>query len=164
MSDDAIVILREDHKELRREMRAFSRTREVDTARRQELRDHLLRLWADHLEADNHGMYPEVRERVPDLLHDVRAACEWTGLIESLVGDLERLQPYDERFAAKMEVLAELTEHHVDHDENALFPRAREAMGRNDLQTIGRRIKADRQHADDEPADPVSGLVRAILR
>jgi hemerythrin superfamily protein len=164
MSDDAIVLLREDHKELRRGLREFTRTREVDTARRAELRDRVVRLWADHLEADNGAMYPEVRDRVPDLLPLALTAGERNQLIERLVTDLHELEPYDERLAAKMRVLTELTEHHVDHDEQELFPRVREAIGRNDLQSLGRQIRSDRSDSHSQPDDPVSSLVRSILR
>src|SRR5690349_12372734 len=141
MSDDAIVLLREDHKELRRDLKEFTRTRQVDTAKRGELRDRVVRLWTDHLEADNNVMYPEARERVPDLIDEALTAGERNELIERLVTDLGALEPYDERLAAKMQVLRELTERHVDHDEQVLFPRVREAVGRNDLQRLGRQIK-----------------------
>ena len=163
MSDDAIVILREDHKELRRELRAFARTRQVDTARRAELRDRVVDLWAGHLEADDHGLYPEARDRVPDLLPEVLVASERNELVERLVTDLRELPPYDERLAAKMQVLDELTERHVDHDEDELFPRVREAMGRNDLRALGRQIRSNRADQHREPDDPVSNLVRSIL-
>jgi hypothetical protein len=43
MSDDVIVLLREDHKELRRDLREFTRTRQVDTARHEGLRDRVVR-------------------------------------------------------------------------------------------------------------------------
>jgi hemerythrin superfamily protein len=162
MSDDAIVLLREDHKELRRDLKEFTRTRQVDTAQRGELRDRVVRLWTDHLEADNGVMYPEVRDRVPDLLEEALTAGERNELIERLVTDLGALEPYDERLAAKMQVLKELTEHHVDQDEQVLFPRVREAMGRSDLQRLGRQIRSDRTDAHTEPDDPVSSLLSSI--
>ena len=164
MSDDVIVLLREDHKELRRDLRAFTRTRRVDTARHAELRDRVVRLWSDHLDADNGHMYPEVRDRVPDLLHEALIASERNELIERLVSELEHLEPYDERLVAKMYVLADLTEDHVHFDEQELFPRVREAVGRSDLQRLGRQVKSDRKDSHNPPDDPVSSLVHAILQ
>lgn len=163
MSDDAIVLLREDHKDLRRVTREFMRTQEVDTAARGELRNRAVRLWRSHLDAENDLVHPEVRERAPDLVHEVLTAGERNELIGQLVTDLDRLAPYDERVAAKMQVLAELTEHHVDHDEQDLFPGVRRAVGRNDLQRIGRQIRSDRADDTSKADDPVSNLVRSIL-
>jgi hemerythrin-like domain-containing protein len=108
-------------------------------------------------------MYPEVRARVPDLLHEALIAGERNELIERLVTELEHLEPYDERLAAKMQVLADLTEDHVHFDEQELFPRVREAVGRTDLQRLGRQVKSDRRDAHKPPDDPVSSLVHSIL-
>jgi hemerythrin-like domain-containing protein len=163
MSDDAIVLLREDHKELRRELREFARTREVNTAHRGEVCDRVVHLWKAHLDADNDVLYPAVRERVPDLLHEALTAGARNDLVARLVDELDHLEPYDEQVAPKMEVLAELTERHVEHDEDELFPRTREALGRNELQDLGRRIRSDRKDADQEPDDPVSQLVRSLM-
>ena len=163
MSDDAIVLLREDHKELRRELRAFEHTREVDTARRAELRDRVVRLWQDHSGAEHEVVYPTVRERVPDLLGHVLTAQERGDLVERLVDELDHLEPYDERLPAKMRVLAELTERHVDHDEQELYPRVREVVGRKDLQELGRTMRANREASHERADDPVSSLVHSIL-
>jgi hemerythrin-like domain-containing protein len=164
MSDDAIVLLREDHKELRRDLKEFKRTGQVDTARRGELRDRVVQLWSDHLEADNGVLYPAVRDRIPHLLDEALTVGERNELIERLVTDLGTLEPYDERLAAKMQVLTELTELHVDHEEQVLFPRVREEWGRNDLQSLGRQIRSDRNDARAEPDDPVSSLLNSFRK
>jgi hemerythrin-like domain-containing protein len=145
-------------------MREFTRTREVNTAKRSELCDRAVHLWGSHLDAENDVLYPEVRERAADLLPEILTAGERNELIERLVTDLDRLAPYDERLAAKMRVLAELTERHVDHDEQDLFPELRQAFGRNDLQRIGRQIRSNRTDDDRQADDPVSNLVRSILQ
>ena len=47
-----------------------------------------------------------------------------------------------EEFAAKCKVLKELVEHHADEEEKEMFPEARKALSRAELQELGERMAA----------------------
>ena len=44
-----------------------------------------------------------------------------------LMNELSKMKPTDEKFPAKFTVLGEIIRHHVEEEENELFPQAEEA-------------------------------------
>ena len=51
-----------------------------------------------------------------------------------------------EEFAAKCKVLKELVEHHADEEEKEMFPEARKALSRAELQELGDRMARARRN------------------
>jgi hypothetical protein len=68
-----------------------------------------------------------------------------------LLYDLDRMDPSDERFDAKVMVLMELVRHHVEDEENDVFPVLREYLGRKILGDLGEAMEAARQLAPTKP-------------
>ena len=66
MSKDAIVILREDHKEVRALFREFE-NKSTTTARKGSIVKKAIELLTVHTYIENEVMYPEVRRLLPDL-------------------------------------------------------------------------------------------------
>ena len=71
MSNDAIVLLREDHKEVRRVFKEFQKAGDDAKATKQRLVDKMIELLTVHTYIENEVMYPRVRELLPDLEDDV---------------------------------------------------------------------------------------------
>jgi hemerythrin superfamily protein len=161
MSTDAIVILKDEHAEIRRAFRAFEKTHDTDTARRGELAEVIIGLLTAHTYIENDVMYPRVRELVPELEHDVLESYEEHHVADLLVAELDGMEPYEERFGAKMAVLIENVEHHMHEEEGEWFPRVRNALGRKPLQEIGRDLLRARDHAPVRPTQP-TGLAKAV--
>src|SRR5690606_5363359 len=65
--------------------------------------------------------------------------------------ELDDMDPKDERFTAKMTVLIENVRHHVDEEEDELFPKVREQLGRKDLGELGDAMEAARRIAPTHP-------------
>jgi hemerythrin-like domain-containing protein len=165
MSTDAIVILKDEHRAIRREFRDYERTNDTETATRGEIADRISALLTAHTYVENEVMYPRVRELVPALEHDVLESYEEHHVADLLVAELAAMKPYDERFHAKMTVLIENVKHHMDEEENDWFPQVREALGRNVLREIGRDLIRARENAPDRPHQPnaVAKAVKAVL-
>jgi hemerythrin-like domain-containing protein len=161
MSTDAIVMLKDDHKAIRREFRDYQRTRDTETAIRGEIADRIIELLTTHTYLENEVMYPRVRELVPTLEHDILESYEEHHVADLLVAEILALEPYEERFDAKMTVLIENVQHHMDEEEREWFPRVREALGRNTLQEIGRALVRAREEAPTRPTRP-SAMAKAI--
>ncbi|MFG2054648.1 hemerythrin domain-containing protein [Micromonospora sp. NPDC048930] len=154
MSTDAIVLLKEDHKEIRRLFKAFQDAEDAPASERQEIVKQILEALTVHTYLENEVMYPEVRRLVPDIEDDILESYEEHHVADVLCFELFTLDPDDERYNAKTTVLIESVLHHVEEEEQEWFPKVREALGRNQLQEIGERMIELRKKAPKTPAAP----------
>ena len=138
MSTDAIVVLREEHKEIKRLFRRFEKAE--DPAEQQDLVRRISDLLKSHTRIENEVMYPRMRELVPDITDDILESYEEHHVADLLIAELAEMSPDDERFKAKTTVLIESVEHHIDEEEENWFPTVREEVGRKELQDIGARM------------------------
>src|SRR3954447_17727070 len=161
MSTDAIVLLKDDHKEIRRLFREFQAAGDGAAKRKQSLVDKIIELLTVHTYIENEVMYPRVRELLPDLEDDVLESYEEHHVADVLVMELSGMQPEAERFTAKTTVLIENVRHHIDEEEQEWFPKVREGLGRKALQDIGAEMVEAKKRAPKTPAQP-SALKKTI--
>jgi hemerythrin-like domain-containing protein len=161
MSTDAIVMLKDDHKEIRRAFRDFEDAGDEAHKRKGELVDKIIELLTVHTYIENEVMYPRVRELVPELEDDVLESYEEHHVADVLVMELMGMKPEDERFTAKATVLIENVRHHIEEEEKEWFPQVREALGRKVLQDLGAEMAEARKRAPRSPAQP-SALKKTI--
>jgi len=154
MSNDAIVILREDHKEIRRTFKEFQKADDETAATKQRLVDRMIELLTVHTYIENEVMYPRVRQLLPDLEDDVLESYEEHHVADLLVTELSGMNPGDERFTAKTMVLIENVTHHMDEEEQEWFPQVREGLGRKQLQELGEQLIEAKRNAPTRPSEP----------
>jgi len=165
MSSDAIGMLREDHKEIKKVFREFKNAGENADATKGRLAKRILELLTVHTYLENEVVYPRVRELVPDLESDILESYEEHHVADVLCMELMSMDPSDERFTAKVTVLIESVEHHIEEEETGWFPKLREAVGRNELREMGARMAELRPAAPRMPSQPgaLKKAVDAIL-
>ena len=161
MSTDAIVMLKDDHKQILRTFRAFEDAGDNAHKTKANLVDRIIELLTVHTYIENEVMYPRVRELVPELEDDVLESYEEHHVADVLVMELAAMKPDDERFTAKTTVLIENVRHHIKEEEEEWFPEVREALGRKVLQDIGAEMAEARKKAPRTPAQP-SALKKTI--
>ena len=161
MSNDAIVLLREDHTELKHLFTEFENAGENAQATKQQLADKIITLLTVHTYLENESMYPRVRELVPDIEKDILESYEEHHVADVLCMELAAMSPEDERFVPKMMVLMENVRHHIKEEEDVWFPKVREALGRKALQEIGAEMEKARKKAPRRPSQP-SALKKTI--
>ena len=88
MSNDAIVLLKEDHKQVRKVFRDFQAAGEDATERKGGLVEQMIELLTQHTYIENEVMYPRVRELLPDLEDDVLESYEEHHVADVLVMEL----------------------------------------------------------------------------
>jgi hypothetical protein len=74
-------------------------------------------------------MYPAVREALPDLEDDVLESYEEHHVADVLCMEFAAMSPGDAHFTAKVTVLIEIVEHHVEEQEDDCFPKVRDGLG-----------------------------------
>jgi hemerythrin superfamily protein len=166
MSNDAIVLLKQDHKEIKKVFRDFQNAGEHATKLKGDLVAKMIELLTVHTYIENEVMYPEVRKLLPDLEDDVLESYEEHHVADVLVTELAVLSPDAERFDAKTTVLIENVLHHIEEEEDEWFPKVRDGLGRKQLTEIGERMVAARVKAPRSPAQPsaLKKSVDAILK
>ena len=161
MSNDAIVLLKEDHKQVRKVFRDFQSAGEDATERKGRLVEQMIELLTQHTYIENEVMYPRVRELLPDLEDDVLESYEEHHVADVLVMELSMMKPDDERFTAKTTVLIENVRHHIEEEEQEWFPKVREGLGRKTLQELGAEMLEAKKKAPTRPSQP-SALKKTV--
>lgn len=166
MSTDAIVLLKNDHKEIRKAFADFQKAGENAKAKKGKLVDKIIELLTVHTYIENEVMYPRVRDLLPDLEEDVLESYEEHHVADVLVVELAGMEPDDERFTAKTTVLIENVTHHMDEEEQDWFPKVRDGLGRKVLQQLGADMLEAKKKAPRRPSQPsaLKKTVDAVLK
>jgi len=154
MSTDAIVLLKNDHKEILRTFRDFEKLGDRAYKRKGQLVDKMIELLTVHTYLENEVMYPRVRELLPEVEDHVLESYEEHHVADVLVMELAGLKPEAERFTAKTMVLIESVRHHIEEEEDEWFPQVREGLSRKVLQEIGAEMESKRKRAPRKPSQP----------
>lgn len=151
---DGIVLLKEDHKTVKRLFREFEKTHKDATPQaKRALVDKIIKELTTHAYIEETIFYPAARADVPDTDDHVLESVEEHHVVAWLLSEVAKLDPSDETFDAKVTVLIENVEHHVEEEEQDWFPEVRKALGRNRLAELGERMAAAKA---DAPADPLA--------
>jgi len=105
-----------------------------------------------HMHIEETIFYPAVREAAKSKKgrEIIGEAYEEHDVVKLVLNSFASLDPADERFEAKMTVLDELIQHHVDEEESEIFPAA-EKLGEDELERLGAEM-AD-ESADEGPEE-----------
>ncbi|MGZ4444039.1 MAG: hemerythrin domain-containing protein [Nocardioidaceae bacterium] len=161
MTTDAIVLLKNDHKEIRKVFSDFEKAGEQALVTKGKLVDRMIELLTVHTYIENEVMYPRVRELLPDVEDDVLESYEEHHVADVLVLELAVMKPEDERFTAKTTVLIENVRHHIEEEESEWFPKVRAGLGRTVLQELGADMLEAKKKAPHKPSQP-SALKKTI--
>ena len=141
---DAVSLLTSDHAEVKQMFEEYRQLVQdnADDDRRDELAAEICSALTVHAEIEEDIFYPALRERLDDDLALDQAEVEHA-IARDLVEQIEAMEPDDALFDARVLVLAEYVEHHVQEEESEIFPQA-EKSG-IDLDELGAEL-ADRKH------------------
>jgi hemerythrin superfamily protein len=162
MTSDAIVLLKDDHKEIRRLFREFQSAGDTATKKKARLVEQIISLLTVHTYIENEVMYPEVRALLPDLEDDILESYEEHHVADVLCMELSAMAADAERFDAKTTVLIENVEHHLSEEEDEWFPKVRAGLGRKQLQEIGAEMIDKRKSAPRRPSQP--GALKKVIK
>lgn len=102
-----------------------------------------------HAQIEEELLYPAAREVLHAHGWGPEAALADHEAAKELIVRLESIDPADEEYDATVLLLAEVVAHHVQDEEEELFPRLR-AHGALDLDALGEAMAARRQALFDE--------------
>jgi hemerythrin superfamily protein len=141
---DAITLLKEDHKLVRRLLDKLERTTARGAKTRKEL---LLKIEANlkaHTTIEEEIFYPAFKEagrKSDDDKMYFEALEEHRAAGDLVLPDLLNTDITSEKFGGRAKVLKELVEHHAGEEEKEMFPRAKKLMSKNELVELGERLE-----------------------
>jgi hemerythrin superfamily protein len=170
---DAIAVLKADHRHVTELFDRFEGLGERAYATRERTLDRIIEELSIHAGIEENVFYPAVRARFAERDESmVLEALEEHHVVKLLLRELESMDPRSERYVAKVTVLREIVEHHVEEEETELFKRVRDSFSRSELRDLGAELEAARSAAptrphpsapDEPPASTVANVLTAPL-
>jgi hemerythrin-like domain-containing protein len=160
--NDAIALLKADHKKARSLLGELENTSARATTRREELLQTIERELKIHTTIEEEIFYPAFRETA-EKQDDKRLfyeAVEEHHVVDTVLGELLQAEPASEQFGAKAKVLKDLVEHHAEEEETEMLPRARKLMTRQRLVELGERLAAAKLSLTEKVLTKLVELVR----
>ena len=137
---DAIALLKADHKEVNGLFKQYEKLAdaEADAEERQTLAEQICDMLTVHATIEEEIFYPAAREAdvESDLLDE--AEVEHASA-KDLIAQIKGMSPDDELYDAKVKVLGEYVNHHVEEEEGEMFPKCRKA--KMDIATLGMELE-----------------------
>ena len=157
---DAITLLKDDHHRVEQLFRRFEKAGDRAYVEKRDIVDRFTEALAIHAAIEEQLFYPAVRATVPGTEDIALESLEEHHVVKWVLSELDHMAPQDERFDAKVAVLIENVRHHVREEEDDLFPRVRDELGRNALNDLGDAMAEARKtaptrshpHSPDTPA------------
>ena len=105
-----------------------------------------------HMKIEEGVFYPAVKELGTKKAQEmISEAYEEHHVVKLVIAEIPKVDPQDERFEAKVTVLKELIEHHVEEEEDEMFEMA-EKLDDDVLKEVGERMMAEVERAKGRAA------------
>jgi hemerythrin superfamily protein len=131
----AVDLLEQDHREVEAYFDEFEGLE--DDAAKNDLAQKICMALTVHTQIEEEIFYPQAREAIEDddLLNE--ALVEHDGA-KKLIAEIEEMEAGEELFDAKVKVLGEIIRHHVEEEEQELFPEVEKSEV--DRQALGEQL------------------------
>jgi hemerythrin superfamily protein len=129
---NAIELLMEQHKKVAKALETMSKADDVDPAMLRQVGDELVA----HMVIEEHVFYPRVRELMEDVIEESfeEHAVARFELARAMISTGEQQK-------ARITVLKELVEHHVEEEEKEMFPKVRSKLSMDELDQLGTKMR-----------------------
>lgn len=148
---DAITLLKDDHKTVEKLFKRFEKAGDGAYKEKRTVAEKIREELSRHAAVEEQLFYPVVRATVDGVEDITLESLEEHHIVKWVLSELDDMDPKDERFTAKMTVLIENVRHHVEEEEDELFPKVRDQLGRKDLRELGEAMEAARRIAPTHP-------------
>jgi Hemerythrin HHE cation binding domain len=140
----ATALLKKQHREVKA---LFGEAKKVKSGERHRVLDEITDRLEAHMTIEETIFYPAVRELDTKKTEKmVPEAYEEHHVVKVVLAGLPDVDVEDEQFEAKVTVLSELIEHHVEEEETEMFKVA-EKLGAERLADLGSEMAAAMPHA-----------------
>ena len=138
-NEDALALLTEDHNAVKKLFKQFDKLAESksDSEDKAELVKQICNELTIHAQIEEEIFYPAVRDAIDDELLMDEADVEHAEA-KDLIMQLEEMSPDEDHYDAKVRVLGEQVEHHIEEEQGKMFPKVKKA--KLDIAAIGAEL------------------------
>jgi hypothetical protein len=136
--------LKQDHQVVKQILEKMEASGEKAIKERQRLMGQLKKELLAHAHAEEHVLYHELEQHKESKSLALEAEEEHQ-VAEKLLADIEQTDPADEHWLAKVKVLKELIEHHIEEEEAEMFSQAREVLDEDVAVKLGQRFEQEKK-------------------
>jgi len=138
---NAFELLKEDHQRVSGIFEKLEPTTERAVKTREELFARLKSELDLHTQIEEEIFYPALKEE--EETRDITLeGIEEHRVVKTLLKELEAMPVDSEQWTAKLTVLKENVEHHVEEEEGEMFKKARKALPKEKIEALGARMEA----------------------
>ena len=141
---DAFELLKKDHEKVSGIFEKLEPTTERGVKTREELFAQLKQELEIHTQIEEQFFYP-VLKQVQETRDITLEAYEEHAVVKELLAELDKLAKDDETWGAKLTVLKENVEHHVEEEEGEMFTGAQDVLSSEQIEELGARMEAAKQ-------------------
>src|SRR5438128_2615328 len=144
---NALDLMKQDHKRLKK---MLDQALEAEGGpQREALMEHVRTELVAHERMEEEVFYPRLRneEKARD---SVLEGYEEHHVADVILDELLEVPPETDLWKAKVKVLKENVEHHMDEEESELFKKARAVLDRDELERLGDRMEKVKRAAEDQ--------------
>jgi iron-sulfur cluster repair protein YtfE (RIC family) len=136
-------ILKEDHKKVADIFEKLEPTTERAVKTREELFARLKTELDVHALVEEKVLYPAL-EQIEETRDIALEGFEEHRIVKQLLAEMDDMAKDSEQWTAKLTVLKENVEHHVEEEENEMFKKARAALNKELIEELTRRVEAEK--------------------
>lgn len=137
----AIEMLIADHEAVKKLFKQYEKEKDADDESRQETAEKICNELTVHAEVEEELFYPFLRE---NLSEDDMELVEEAGVehqtAKDLIAQIEDAEDLDDTYDAKVKVLSEYIDHHVEEEEGEIFPKVKSK--KEELDALGEEMMA----------------------
>jgi iron-sulfur cluster repair protein YtfE (RIC family) len=148
---NAVELLKEDHREALELLERLENMEEELDADEEgvevlpnDLFTQLKNALTLHTQVEEQVFYPAMRE-FDETRDQISEAIEEHEAVDQILEEMTEMSPEDDEFQDKLEELRENLEHHIEEEEDELFPKAEELCEPKRLDEMGRQIQKLKQ-------------------
>ena len=148
---DAFKLLKQDHEKVSGIFEKLEPTTERAVKTREELFTQLKQELDVHAQIEEQIFYPAIKDA--DETHEITLeAYEEHAVVKQLLAELDAESKETEEWGAKLTVLKENVEHHVEEEEGEMFSKAKKVLSSEQLEELGTRMEEAKQQLKSRAA------------
>jgi hemerythrin-like domain-containing protein len=145
--NDAIKLLTDDHNKVKKMFKEFEKLHKKHEEGREELAQQICKELTIHAQLEEEIFYPAAREAIEDD-HLMNEAAVEHQAAKDLIEKIQSMNSSDPMYDAIVRVLGEYVNHHIEEEQNEIFPKVEKA--KMDLEEIGSEIEERKEALMEE--------------